>query len=76
MLSLLTFIRHISFCVSISISVSRYEVSNEEYLKFTDSTMYLTDSEVYGWSFVFDSAGEKAKAYCRCHFLSFFTFFF
>jgi hypothetical protein len=32
-------------------------VSNEEYLRFFESTGYLSDSEVYGWSFVFDSAG-------------------
>jgi hypothetical protein len=32
-------------------------VSNEEYLRFFESTGYLSDSEVYGWSFVFDAAG-------------------
>ena len=35
----------------------RYEVSNEEYLRFFESTGYQSDSEVYGWSFVFDAAG-------------------
>ena len=36
----------------------RYEISNEKYLKFADSTGYVSDSEKYGWSFVFDKAGN------------------
>lgn len=41
----------------------RYEVSNEEYLAFFENTGYRSDSEVYGWSFVFDTAGAmKAQS--------------
>ena len=30
-----------------------YEVSNDDFLAFVKDTNYLTDSEKYGWSFVF-----------------------
>ena len=41
----------------------RYEVSNEEYLEFATSTSYKSDSEVYGWSFVFDKAGTDHNSH-------------
>jgi hypothetical protein len=31
-------------------------VSNEEYREFVQSTGYRTESEAFGWSFVFESA--------------------
>lgn len=33
-----------------------YEVSNEDYNHFVQATGYRTDSEIYEWSFVFESA--------------------
>ena len=36
--------------------IDKYEVSNDEYRKFVDSTGYRTESEFFGWSFVFESA--------------------
>ena len=36
--------------------IDKYEVSNDEYRKFVDSTGYRTESEYFGWSFVFESA--------------------
>jgi len=33
-----------------------YEVSNNDYDEFVKATNYRTESEVYGWSFVFDNA--------------------
>lgn len=39
-----------------SFYLDKYEVSNEEFKLFVDSTGYITDSELYGWSFVFHSA--------------------
>jgi formylglycine-generating enzyme required for sulfatase activity len=33
-----------------------HQVSNEEYREFVQSTGYRTESEAFGWSFVFDSA--------------------
>lgn len=40
-------------------ALDQYEVSNEDYGIFVNSTGYRTDSEVYGWSFVFDAAIPK-----------------
>ena len=43
--------------------IDKYEVSNDEYRKFVDSTGYRTESEYFGWSFVFESAvPEHLKA--------------
>ena len=36
--------------------IDKYEVSNDEYRKFVDNTGYRTESEYFGWSFVFESA--------------------
>ena len=36
--------------------MDRFEVSNTEYRAFAESTGYRTESEVFGWSFVFDHA--------------------
>lgn len=36
--------------------MDRFEVSNAEYRAFAESTGYRTESEVFGWSFVFDQA--------------------
>lgn len=33
-----------------------YEVTNDDFKKFVDDTGYITDSERFGWSFVFQSA--------------------
>jgi len=33
-----------------------HQVSNEEYREFVQSTGYRTESEAFGWSFVFESA--------------------
>ena len=32
----------------------KYEVSNAQYKQFVDATHFLTDSETFGWSFVFE----------------------
>jgi sulfatase modifying factor 1 len=39
-----------------SFLMDRYEVSNAQYKAFVQSTKYQTESEVFGWSFVFDQA--------------------
>jgi formylglycine-generating enzyme len=39
-----------------SFMMDRYEVSNNWYQQFVEETQYKTDSEIYGWSFVFDKA--------------------
>ena len=39
-----------------SFLMDRYEVSNAQYKTFVQSTKYQTESEVFGWSFVFDQA--------------------
>jgi sulfatase modifying factor 1 len=39
-----------------SFKIDKYEVSNDDYLKFVSSTNYKTESEMFGWSFVFESA--------------------
>jgi sulfatase modifying factor 1 len=39
-----------------SFRIDRFQVSNARYKEFADSTGYQTDSERYGWSFVFDQA--------------------
>ena len=36
-----------------SFYIDKYEVSNEDFKVFVDNTGYITDSELYGWSFVF-----------------------
>jgi formylglycine-generating enzyme len=43
-----------------SFYMDKYEVSNEEYMQFVDATGYQTDSEKYGWSFVFHASIEKS----------------
>lgn len=53
------------FVIYIYILIIRYEVSNYDYLQFVESTFYRTDSEVYGWSFVFDAAGKVERNVCR-----------
>ena len=42
-----------------SFKIDKYEVSNDDYLKFVNNTNYKTESEVFGWSFVFESAVPK-----------------
>jgi len=39
-----------------SFKIDRYEVTNNDYFKFVTSTNYKTESELFGWSFVFESA--------------------
>ena len=39
-----------------SFKIDKYEVTNDDYLKFVSSTNYKTESEIFGWSFVFESA--------------------
>lgn len=39
-----------------SFYMDTFEVTNEEYATFVNATSYRTDSEVYEWSFVFQSA--------------------
>lgn len=39
-----------------SFLIDRFEVSNAAYKEFVESTGYRTESEVFGWSFVFDQA--------------------
>lgn len=39
-----------------SFLIDIYEVSNIEYKKFVKAMKYVTESEKFGWSFVFDSA--------------------
>ena len=39
-----------------SFLMDRFEVSNAAYKAFVDSTGYRTESELFGWSFVFDKA--------------------
>eukprot|EP01035_Chromulina_nebulosa_P020313 gene20313-26367_t len=39
-----------------SFYIDKYEVSNDKYLEFVKSTNYTTESELFGWSFVFESA--------------------
>ncbi len=41
------------FCIDI------YEVTNEQFATFVDATGYVTDSEKYGWSFVFQGQVPK-----------------
>lgn len=36
--------------------IDRYEVSNRQFEEFVLATNYVTESEEFGWSFVFDSA--------------------
>lgn len=36
--------------------MDKYEVSNDAFLRFVNATKYRTESEVFGWSFVFESA--------------------
>lgn len=36
--------------------INKYEVSNNEFREFVDDTGYVTESEKFGWSFVFESA--------------------
>mmetsp|Transcript_5265 Transcript_5265/g.8680 ORF Transcript_5265/g.8680 Transcript_5265/m.8680 type:complete len:413 (+) Transcript_5265:157-1395(+) len=36
--------------------INKYEVSNNEYREFVDDTQYVTESEKFGWSFVFEHA--------------------
>eukprot|EP00597_Dinobryon_sp_UTEXLB2267_P017322 CAMPEP_0201105534 /NCGR_PEP_ID=MMETSP0812-20130820/46415_1 /ASSEMBLY_ACC=CAM_ASM_000668 /TAXON_ID=98059 /ORGANISM="Dinobryon sp., Strain UTEXLB2267" /LENGTH=324 /DNA_ID=CAMNT_0047365443 /DNA_START=80 /DNA_END=1054 /DNA_ORIENTATION=- len=46
-----------------SFYLDKYEVSNDDFKKFVDETGYRTDSESFGWSFVFESAiAEKIKS--------------
>ena len=42
-----------------SFQIDKYEVSNEDYEVFVKQTNYTTESEVFGWSFVFDNAVPK-----------------
>ena len=39
-----------------SFLMDRFEVSNADYRAFVESTGYRTESELFGWSFVFDKA--------------------
>ena len=39
-----------------SFYIDKYEVSNENFKEFIDKTGYMTESEIYGWSFVFKSS--------------------
>ena len=36
--------------------INKYEVSNNEFREFVADTGYVTESEKFGWSFVFESA--------------------
>lgn len=45
--------RHVSIS---SFKLDKYEVSNAKFAEFVSATNYKTDSESYGWSFVFESA--------------------
>jgi formylglycine-generating enzyme len=36
-----------------------YEVSNNEFREFVRNTHYVTESEKFGWSFVFETAVPK-----------------
>jgi formylglycine-generating enzyme len=41
----------------------KYEVSNSEFKDFVEETGYVTESELFGWSFVFEGLlSEEAKA--------------
>jgi sulfatase modifying factor 1 len=42
-----------------SFYIDKYEVSNSDFLVFIRDTGYVTDSEKYGWSFVFHSLISK-----------------
>jgi len=45
-----------------SFYMDKYEVSNDQYKRFVDATNYRTDSELFGWSFVFiDAVPPKLK---------------
>ena len=39
-----------------SFYIDKYEVSNTDYRRFVTQTNYRTESELFGWSFVFESA--------------------
>lgn len=39
-----------------SFHIDKYEVSNEKYREFVQHTNYKTESELFGWSFVFEHA--------------------
>lgn len=42
--------------------MNRHMVTNEDFRAFVRSTSYVTDSEKYGWSFVFlDLLSERQK---------------
>jgi formylglycine-generating enzyme required for sulfatase activity len=45
-----------SVTISTSFLLDIYEVSNHKFKEFIDSTNYITESEVFGWSFVFNTA--------------------
>lgn len=45
-----------SVIISTSFLLDIYEVSNHKFKEFIDSTNYITESELFGWSFVFNTA--------------------
>jgi len=43
-----------------SFYIDKFEVTNDQFQLFVKNTSYITESENFGWSFVFDSAVSPA----------------